>query len=312
MMEQEVMASITHSLCEPDKKVDNKYRIYGLLPISIAGTVFLGFLICISIKLDNFLIFYSLGISIPCYILFSATERPKRFDKQTRLASEKDYPDLHLIVGDICKKSMVKKCEIRIKDVSDPDSFVYGSPWKKRVAITTGLLKIAVYGELYSCILHEIAHIKHRDVTLFSLLYDPIKLLREMSVLAREIGHSFTENKKDASIGALFGLALFYFLAILIYIIFIIFNLSMLAFQRSREYYADDFAVTTIPNGRQELARLLVKIEMMKIGLAYKINDYTFIDNMIKKLKSKKMTLREKLSTINSTHPCLIKRLQRL
>lgn len=306
------MTSITHSVCEPNKKVDNKYRIYGLLPISVAGIVFLGFLVYISIRFNNFLMLYSLSISIPSYVLPSATERIKRLDKQTRLASKKDYPHLRFIVEDICKKSKVQKCEIRIKDVSYPDCFVYGSPWKKRLVVTVGLLKIATYEELYACILHEIGHIKDGDVTMFSLLYDLIKLLKEMAVSAREFGLSFTENKKDASIGDLFGLIVFYFLALLIYTVFIIFNLSMLAFQRSREYYADDFAVTTTPNSRQELARLLVKIEMMKRGLARKINDYTFIDNLVKELKSKKITLREKLSTINSTHPCLTKRLQHL
>ncbi len=252
-------------------------------------------------------------------------------------ADPRRYPHLYEIVKELAVKSGLKTIpKVMIANIPIPNAFAYGSPLTgPRVAVTRPLLEILDEDELRAVLGHEIGHLKHRDVTwmlaiglipmiVWSIGETLLRLGFWTSILA-PLG-----DREDVTpvVWIVIG-------AILLALAFML-NIFVLAFSRYREYYADRHSVALNPNGGIYLQRALAKIvasvrpslleesEDMLSLLQFKalfIQDplasslprrVRSIDELIERLKRRKLTLWDHLKELLSTHPDITKRLRML
>ncbi len=251
-----------------------------------------------------------------------------------KYVSEKEEPELHQIVEEMAQKANISKPRIGIAQLSIPNAFAFGRSIKDgRVGITQGLKSLLNKNELKAVIGHEIAHIKHRDMMIMTLL--SVVPLVLYWVAWSTIWNS--DNKNAVLIGI--GAFILYFLS----------NFLVLYGSRIREYYADERSVR-LGNAPHYLASALyklvyssVQIKKTRIGQmelkrvsavkAFFMNDVnsawsevrnlkevdrdfsgTIDQDELLALKTKdvKITKLEKLMEIFTTHPNTLKRIKRL
>ena len=86
---------------------------------------------------------------------------------RARPADPLDYAQLHNLVEGLAIAAGLPKPRVYIVDDAAPNAFATGrNPEHAAIAVTTGLLEIMNRVELEGVLAHELAHIKHRDVLL--------------------------------------------------------------------------------------------------------------------------------------------------
>jgi len=85
--------------------------------------------------------------------------------------SEKEEPELHRMVAELAKEAHLPKPKVGISQLSIPNAFAFGRTQRDgRVCVTQGILKILSRNEPKAVLGHELSHIKHRDMTIITLL----------------------------------------------------------------------------------------------------------------------------------------------
>jgi len=85
--------------------------------------------------------------------------------------SEKEEPELHRMVAELAKEAYLPKPKVGISQLAIPNAFAFGRTRRDgRVCVTRGILKLLSRDELKAVLGHEISHIKHRDMTIITLL----------------------------------------------------------------------------------------------------------------------------------------------
>ena len=211
-----------------------------------------------------------------------------------------------------------------------PNAFTYGrNKSDARIVITKGILDLLTEDEVKAVVAHEIGHIAHYDMIFMTvaqivplLLYYIYEVLLDTSS-----GKSSSSSDNDNNYGALIGL--------IAYLLYIVSQYIILALSRTREYYADAFAVDETKNPTA-MGNALVKIgfglavggkdEKSKVaeGNALGISNKKFSkgmaitsynnggvskENIIKAMKWERWNVWAKLHELNSTHPLISKRL---
>ena len=255
--------------------------------------------------------------------------------------SQQQEPQLHQMVAELAEKSGIPKPRIGISEISVPNAFAFGRTRKDgRVCVTQGIRKLLNQDELKAVLGHEIAHIKHRDMMIMTLL-SVIPLVLYWVSWSLMWGRMFGGRRQREGYAALIGLG-----ALVAYFVT---NLLVLYGSRIREYYADRGSVE-IGNQPHHLATALYKLvigsaqarrnpaaqeQMRRIeGVkAFFLNDISRAGNEVKELKQvdqdlsgtidsdelmrlRSMPVRisrgEKLMEIFTTHPNMLKRIKHL
>ncbi len=260
---------------------------------------------------------------------------------RVKYVSEKEEPELHKQVAELAKKAGIPKPKVGISQLSIPNAFAFGrSQGDGRVCITQGLRNLLNQNELKAVIGHEIAHIKHRDMLIITVL-SVIPLIMYWIAWSFMWGGMLGGRRRDGGYAVLIGLGamLLYFLT----------NLLVLYGSRIREYYADERSVK-LGNHPQHLASALYKLvyssaqakrtrhgeeELRRVGAvrAFFLNDVerawdevrelkevdrdlsgTIDQNELMLLRTKKPKLSgaEKMMEIFTTHPNMLKRIKHL
>jgi len=258
-----------------------------------------------------------------------------------KYVSEREEPELHQMVRELSQKAKIPKPKIGISQMMLPNAFAFGRTLGDgRVCITQGIRNLLTKEELKAVLGHEIAHLKHRDMMVITLL-SVIPLILYWIAWNFLWGGMFSERRESGNWSALVGLGamLFYFLT----------NLLVLYASRIREYYADERSVK-LGNPPHHLASALYKLvygsaklrtteygreELRKVGAirAFFLNDVEKAGNEIKELreidrdfsgtidqdelltlrtKKPKLSQAEKILEFFTTHPNTIKRIKRL
>ncbi|OYT26890.1 MAG: zinc metalloprotease HtpX [Thermoprotei archaeon ex4572_64] len=241
------------------------------------------------------------------------------------------YGWLHEVVEELAEASgLKKKPKVMIAHIPIPNAFAYGSPITgPRVAVTDALLRILNKDELKAVLGHEIGHLRHRDVAwmlAISLLPMLIYYLGDILMRYGFFGSIFGGEAREGAPSWLILIAI----GVALLVVAFILNLFVLAFSRFREYFADRHSVKLVPNGGKLLQRALAKIvlaskynfdeqELARFSQfrALFIQDVTTkvkphfrdVSSFIEYLKSKPLTLGEKIAELFSTHPNIKKRL---
>lgn len=244
-------------------------------------------------------------------------------------AEEVGYAWLNEVVEEISKASNLKKIpKVYVADTPIANAFAFGNAISgKKIAITKGLISILDKEELKAVIGHEIGHIKHKDIEVMMALSI---LPAIFYMIGRTIYYSFWFSgmrDRDKSIGILMLIAL------LSYVLYFLVSLFMLWVSRLREYYADNHAAKTVPEGNMDLAKALIKLQYFNAkvvkekGPEAKVTAFkalmftdpeakplvaTSLEKAIYVEASRKITLGEKVKEIFSTHPLMPKRIRNL
>lgn len=260
---------------------------------------------------------------------------PKIVEKSmgVRYVTKKEFPELHNMVEELARKAGIPKPRIGVSKLEMPNAFAFGR-WRSdgRVCVTEGIMRVLSREELRAVLGHEIAHLKHRDVTVITMLSVVPMILWYMAWSFMWSG-GFGRGRGNA---ALLGLVAF--------ILYFVTNLLVLYGSRIREYYADMGSVK-LGNPPHALASALYKLvygsakvdrEALKQMEGYKaffVNDPSRALHEISELKQVdsdlsgtidrdellalrgkrvKLGTSDKLMELMSTHPNMVKRIKHL
>ncbi len=251
-------------------------------------------------------------------------------------ADPRRYRWLYEIVEDLARRSGLKTVpKVMIANIPIPNAFAYGSPLTgPRVAVTRPLLEILDEDELRAVLGHEIGHLKHKDVTwMLAIGLIPLIVWSIGETLMR-LGFWASIFTAASERESAFPVVWFLIGIVMMAVAFVL-NIFVLAFSRYREYYADRHSVSLNPNGGVYLQRALAKIvAFMRPNLVEEAEDtmsllqfkalfiqdplvtvprrVSDIDELVRRLKSRKLTLWDHIKELFSTHPDITKRLRML
>ena len=188
-----------------------------------------------------------------------------------------NMPDyLKEYIQNICEKNKMKYPKIGYINDRTPNAFTYGRTKNDaRIILTQGIFDILSKEEVKTVVSHEIGHAVHYDMFLMTAVQIVPLILYYI------YDRTFTSsNKGDDDNGKTILIGL------IAYVLYIASEYVILWFSRTREYYADEFAIESTGNPNA-LASALVKIGY---GLTTSKNkdDDGGNDNKDKKQKTKK------------------------
>jgi heat shock protein HtpX len=280
--------------------------------------------------IEGFL-FYGVLAFVIMFVQYMIGPKMVEWTMGVRYVSEKDAPKLHQMVAELAEKAGIKKPKVAISEMRMPNAFAFGrSRGDGRICVTRGILDAMNEDELRAVIGHEMSHIKNRDV-LFITLLSVLPMI--FWFIFRGSLYSSGKNKGGA---VLIGVAAFF--------IYFITNLIVLFASRFREYHADKGSVN-LGNKPNVMASALYKLvygsaktsrdDLQKVqGLkAFFMNDPskamrdfselkvldrdmsgTIDKDELANIRNSKVKLGkiDRFMEIYSTHPNMLKRIQRL
>ncbi len=275
--------------------------------------------------------FYGVLASIMLFIQYMIGPKMVEWSMGVRYVSETEYPALHRMVGELASYAGIPKPRIGVARIPIPNAFAFGR-WASdgRVCVTEGIMNILDEKELRAVLGHEMSHLKHRDVAV-------ITMISVIPMICWYLAwNSLFSGDRERGNGALIGIVAF--------VLYLITNLLVLYVSRIREYYADEGSVK-LGNAPHHLASALYKlvygsarvskdslkqVEGMKAFFANDpsvagndIRELSQIDldrsgtidrNELQMLRSKPVKIKsaDKVLEMLSTHPNMLKRIQRL
>lgn len=256
---------------------------------------------------------------------------------RVRWVSAKEEPALHKIVAELADRAHLPKPKVGISQLAIPNAFAFGKSQRDgRVCVTQGILKLLSKDELKAVLGHELSHIKHRDMTIITLL-SAIPLIMYWIAWGMMWRGMLGNQRQGGSVAALIGIGAF--------VLYFVTNLLVLYGSRIREYYADQGSVElgNKPNylasslykltygnarfkGREELKRVEgVKAlflndptrawrEIRELSQIDRNMDGVIDDNELIELRGKSVQLRttDKMMELFTTHPNMLKRIKHL
>lgn len=277
--------------------------------------------------------FYLYGILASAIMFVQYMIGPKmvEWSMGVRYVDEKEAPFLHRIVSELSRNAGIPKPKVGVARTRIPNAFAFGR-WAKdgRVCITEGMLNLLDEKELRAVLGHEISHLKNRDVAV-------VTMISVIPMIFWYLAWSFMfSGGRDRGNNVLIGIVAF--------VLYFLTNLLVLYVSRIREYYADEGAVK-LGSAPHHLASALYKlvygsariskeslkeVEGMKAFFAndpsratHEIVELSQIDLdrsgsidmhelMALRTKPVKISTADKLMEIMSTHPNMLRRIQRL
>jgi heat shock protein HtpX len=256
---------------------------------------------------------------------------------RVKWVSESEEPELHRMVSEMAEKAGIPKPKVGISQIAVPNAFAFGKSLRDgRVCVTSGIRGLLNKDELRAVLGHELAHLKHRDMIVITIL-SAIPLILYWIAMRMMWGGALGDRRRDGGGAALIGLGamLFYFLT----------NLLVLYGSRIREYYADQGSVefgnqphflasalyklvygSARSRGQEDLRRVegvkafflndpsrarteLTELAQIDADMSGTID----VDELMEiRRKGVKITAGERMMELFTTHPNMIKRIKHL
>jgi heat shock protein HtpX len=151
-----------------------------------------------------------------------------------REVTEAEAPRLTSIVHRLAAQAQLPMPKVYIIPGDSPNAFATGrNPEHAAVAATEGILRLLTDDELEGVISHELAHVKHRDIliaTLVATMAGTITFVARMAMYASFFGGGSRDRENSSPIGQILLIVLAPIAAMLI----------QFAVSRSREFAADE------------------------------------------------------------------------
>jgi heat shock protein HtpX len=224
--------------------------------------------------------------------------------------NQQSAPQLMNVVQEMALAAGVPMPKVYVIEDSAPNAFATGrDPKHASVAITTGLLQKLDREELQGVLGHELSHVRNYDIRfslLVAVLVGSVALLADFFLRFTFWGGGRGRDRGSRDGGG--GLAAIVFIIALVLAVLapIAARLVQLAVSRQREYLADASSVELTRN-EAGLERALAKIAGDKdvLEVANRATQHLYFTNPIKKFE-------ERSSSMFSTHPAIIDRINRL
>lgn len=296
--------------------------VYGIMVLAVN---FLG------ISGLNNLYFFAALASVMMFIQYMIGPKMVEWSMHVQYVDEQQAPALHRMVAELASYAGIPKPRVGIARINIPNAFAFGRGAKDgRVCVTEGILNLLDEKELRAVLAHEVSHLKNKDVAV-------ITLISVIPMICWYLAWNFMfSGGRDRGNNILIGIGAF--------ILYFLTNLLVLYVSRIREYYADETAVK-LGSAPHHLASALYKlvygsarihkdtlkqVEGMK---AFFASDPSRAFSEIRELSqidldrsgtidsSELMALRtrpvavgfsDRLMEMFSTHPNMLKRIQRL
>jgi heat shock protein HtpX len=176
---------------------------------------------------------------------------------RARQVSDSEAPELHSIVRGLASRAGIPMPKVFIIPSSSPNAFATGrDPQHASVAVTEGIMTLLNRQEVEGVIAHELAHIKHRDIliaTIVATIAGAITMIARMASFASMFGGygGRNDDRRGGGLGIIFMAILAPIAALLV----------QMWISRTREYDADagGAAIAGSPYG---LADALEKLQM--------------------------------------------------
>ncbi len=163
--------------------------------------------------------------------------------------SPREAPELHAMIERLCVQADMPKPKVAIARTSMPNAFAMGRSKKSAtVCCTTGIMEILSPAELEGVLAHELAHIRHRDVVIMTI----VSFFASIASMILQFGFFFGGGDDDENPG-------FLALVLVSLMVYVVSFFLMMALSRYREFAADRGAaeLTRRPSA---LASALMKI----------------------------------------------------
>lgn len=215
--------------------------------------------------------------------------------------SEREAPQLYRLVRRLTTNAGLPMPKVYVIDNPNPNAFATGrNPQNAAVAVTTGILRILNDEELEGVLAHELAHIKHRDILLATIVATFVGTITFISRLAGwSMMFAGGSRDREDSGNALASLVLLIVAPIAAVIL-------QLAISRAREFMADEGGAR-ISGKPLALASALSKLEqaaqVVPMREASPSTAHLFIVNPLRGSSIMKLF---------STHPPIEERIRRL
>jgi heat shock protein HtpX len=174
---------------------------------------------------------------------------------KVRWVSENEEPALHRMITELAEKAHLPKPKVGISELSLPNAFAFGRSQKDgRICVTRGILSLLNQEELKAVLGHEMAHIKHRDMAIITLLSAIPMILYWVAwstMWGGMLGGRRDGENNNGSYTIVIGIVAF--------ILYFVTNLLVLYGSRIREYYADKGSIE-LGNQPHQMASALYKL----------------------------------------------------
>ena len=227
-----------------------------------------------------------------------------------REVEESQAPQFLNVVREMAVAANVPMPRVYLIEDTAPNAFATGrDPQHASVAVTTGLLQKLDREELQGVIGHELAHVRNLDIRfalVVGVMVGAIAILADFFLRFTFWGGGGRRDRDSGGSGG--GAQMIIFIAAIALAVLapLISRFIQLAVSRQREYLADASSVelTRNPYG---LERALAKIsgDQEVLEVANRGTQHLYFTNPIKKFE-------ERSSSLMSTHPAIIDRINRL
>ena len=311
-----------------------KLRMWLLTAVLFAIIYAVVSMISSYLGITNFYFYLALSFGI-MFIQYMVGPKLVEWSMGVHYIKEGEYPELQKAVRSLAETANIPMPRIGISEIAIPNAFAFGRSKKDgRICVTRGIMGLLNNEEMRAVLVHEMTHIKSRDVLTITLLsVIPMILYR---IAWQFLFFGGRRNDRNQSSAAMVGLIAFIF--------YFVTNLLVLYASRIREYFADKGSVD-LGNNPANLASALYKLvygsaRMPKEELksaegmkAFFMNDPSRALNELKDLRELdldrsgtisaqeldalrdrniKLNFGDKLLEIFSTHPNMLKRVIRL
>jgi heat shock protein HtpX len=198
------------------------------------------------------MLFVSLGINLVSYWY---SDKIVLSMYKARQITREQAPDLFNIVAQLAASAELPMPKVYVIDSDTPNAFATGrSPQHAAVAVTTGIIRVLDKDELEAVLAHELAHVKHHDTLIGTMVASIAGVITWISTMAQWAmifgGRGGDREEGGGILGSLFMIILAPIAATLV----------QLAISRSREFEAD-YGAAKISGKPLALADALRKIE---------------------------------------------------
>jgi heat shock protein HtpX len=213
--------------------------------------------------------------------------------------TEEEAPQLYAVVRDLTTRAGMPMPAIYLSPAKQPNAFATGrNPEHAAVAVTQGLLQALEPDEIRGVLAHELAHVKHRDILIASVVAAvamAIMFIARMAFWSSLFGGGGDDDNNV--VGALLMMILAPVAA----------GLLQMALSRSREYEADRGGAELLGIG-EPLARALQKIEVYAKQIPMNVDPAHASAFIVNPLTGRKM----QFANLFTTHPPTEERIRRL
>jgi heat shock protein HtpX len=218
-----------------------------------------------------------------------------------REVTEREAPQLYRLVRKLTQNAGLPMPKVYVIDNPNPNAFATGrNPQNAAVAVTTGILRILNDDELEGVLAHELAHVKHRDIllaTIVATFVGTITFISRMAGWTMMFAGGSRDREDNGNLVASLVLMIVAPIAAL---------LLQLAISRSREFMADEGGAK-ISGKPLSLASALRKLEQAaQIVPMHNANPSTAHLFIVNPLRG------GGIAKLFSTHPPIEERIQRL